>query len=81
LKLEAETVYEILYTNGPMPEKTPLPVNPFFVSRDLASNQIDSLEGNLFKGLSLLHDLLLCNNAIQTVPEDAFHGLPALQLL
>jgi len=56
-------------------------INLIFDSRDLASNQIDSLEGNPFKGLSLLHDLLLCHNTIQTVPEDAFHGLPALQLL
>jgi hypothetical protein len=71
----------IPHHHDPSPEKTPLSVNPLFVSRDLASNQIDSLEGNLFKGLSLLHDLLLCNNAIRTVPEDAFHGLPALQLL
>ncbi|KDR23756.1 Lutropin-choriogonadotropic hormone receptor [Zootermopsis nevadensis] len=48
---------------------------------DLASNQIDSLEGNPFKGLSLLHDLLLCNNVVRTVPKDAFHGLPSLQVL
>jgi hypothetical protein len=56
-------------------------INLILDSRDLASNKIDSLEGNPFRGLSLLHDLLLCHNAIQAVPEDAFHGLPAVQLL
>lgn len=48
---------------------------------DLASNNITSLEGRPFKGLAMLHDLLLSHNSISTLTQEAFHGLARLQVL
>lgn len=52
-----------------------------FLSRDLASNHITSIEGKSFKGMSQMHDLLLSHNNIQYIPQDAFFGLSKLQVL
>lgn len=49
--------------------------------RDLAGNQIDTLHEKPFAGLGQLHDLLLSYNEIETLPFDAFTGIPKLQLL
>ncbi|KAG8267745.1 protein-hormone receptor activity protein [Homalodisca vitripennis] len=54
---------------------------PKLKSLDLKSNRIVSLEGRMFQGLSLLHDLLLSHNLINAIPQDAFHGLEKLQVL
>ncbi|XP_076753852.1 G-protein coupled receptor rickets isoform X4 [Xylocopa sonorina] len=48
---------------------------------DLASNMISSLLHEPFKGLNMLHDLLLSNNKLQVIPSDAFTGLSRLQVL
>ncbi|XP_043596368.1 lutropin-choriogonadotropic hormone receptor isoform X4 [Bombus pyrosoma] len=48
---------------------------------DLASNVIPSLPDEPFKGLNMLHDLLLSNNKLQVIPSDAFVGLSRLQVL
>ncbi|CAL7952107.1 unnamed protein product [Xylocopa violacea] len=48
---------------------------------DLASNMISSLQHKPFKGLNMLHDLLLSNNKLQVIPSDAFTGLSKLQVL
>ncbi|XP_078050544.1 G-protein coupled receptor rickets isoform X2 [Augochlora pura] len=48
---------------------------------DLASNQITSLMDEPFRGLNLLHDLLLSNNRLRIVTGDMFVGLPKLQVL
>ncbi|XP_001605837.1 lutropin-choriogonadotropic hormone receptor [Nasonia vitripennis] len=48
---------------------------------DLASNLISSLEGKPFEGLGALHDLLIPNNLLESVPQDAFTGLTKLQVL
>ncbi|XP_073994058.1 G-protein coupled receptor rickets isoform X3 [Rhodnius prolixus] len=48
---------------------------------DLAGNKIKSLEGKLFQGLNLMHDLLLSKNEITKIPRDAFYGLSKLQVL
>ncbi|XP_076236661.1 G-protein coupled receptor rickets isoform X2 [Calliopsis andreniformis] len=48
---------------------------------DLASNQISTLLDEPFKGLGMLHDLLLSNNKLRLIPSDAFNGLPRLQVL
>lgn len=53
----------------------------FLFFRDLAGNKIDSLHGRPFVGLDKLHDLLLAQNEIFSIPEDAFYGLSRLQLL
>ncbi|XP_033326265.1 G-protein coupled receptor rickets isoform X2 [Megalopta genalis] len=48
---------------------------------DLASNQISSLMDEPFRGLSLLHDLLLSNNRLRIVSSESFVGLSKLQVL
>ncbi|XP_076663189.1 G-protein coupled receptor rickets isoform X2 [Andrena cerasifolii] len=48
---------------------------------DLASNQISSLLDEPFKGLEMLHDLLLSNNKLRIIPGDAFSSLSRLQVL
>ncbi|XP_020296720.1 lutropin-choriogonadotropic hormone receptor isoform X2 [Pseudomyrmex gracilis] len=48
---------------------------------DLASNMISALPDDAFKGLGMLHDLLLSNNNLQSISSDAFTGLPRLQVL
>ncbi|XP_012250578.2 lutropin-choriogonadotropic hormone receptor isoform X2 [Athalia rosae] len=48
---------------------------------DLTSNMISSLSGQPFKNLSALHDLLLSNNDLRSLPGDAFVGLLRLQVL
>ncbi|KAK9296571.1 hypothetical protein QLX08_009418 [Tetragonisca angustula] len=48
---------------------------------DLASNMIPSLPDESFKGLGMLHDLLLSNNKLQVIPSGAFTGLSRLQVL
>ncbi|XP_012142464.1 G-protein coupled receptor rickets isoform X2 [Megachile rotundata] len=48
---------------------------------DLATNMISSLLDEPFKGLNMLHDLLLSNNKLQVIPSDAFTGLSRLQVL
>ncbi|XP_058815263.1 follicle-stimulating hormone receptor-like [Topomyia yanbarensis] len=48
---------------------------------DLASNSISSLHGAPFSSLNQLHDLLLSNNEIESIPHDAFIGLFRLQVL
>ncbi|XP_043269827.1 follicle-stimulating hormone receptor isoform X2 [Venturia canescens] len=48
---------------------------------DLASNRITSLTGQPFANLRSLHDLLLSNNELRTIPRDAFVGLSRLQIL
>ncbi|XP_076223999.1 G-protein coupled receptor rickets isoform X3 [Nomia melanderi] len=48
---------------------------------DLASNQISSLLDEQFRGLNLLHDLLLSNNKLRVISSDTFVGLPRLQVL
>ncbi|XP_049278057.1 follicle-stimulating hormone receptor [Anopheles funestus] len=48
---------------------------------DLASNRISSLHGAPFSSLGQLHDLLLSNNEIESIPHDAFIGLIRLQVL
>ncbi|XP_050450459.1 lutropin-choriogonadotropic hormone receptor-like isoform X1 [Cataglyphis hispanica] len=48
---------------------------------DLASNMISMLPDDAFKGLNMLHDLLLSNNNLQSISSDAFTGLPRLQVL
>lgn len=53
----------------------------FWIFRDLAGNQIDTLHEKPFAGLGQLHDLLLSYNEIETLPFDAFTGIPKLQLL
>lgn len=52
-----------------------------FFFRDLASNMISTLSDDTFKGLNMLHDLLLSNNNLQSISSDAFTGLPRLQVL
>ena len=42
---------------------------------------ISSLSGKPFEGLGALHDLLLSNNNIPSIPQDAFSGLSRLQVL
>lgn len=49
--------------------------------RDLSGNQIVSVHGTPFRGLSALQDLLLSYNLIETLPFDAFAGLINVQLL
>ncbi|XP_037910640.1 leucine-rich repeat-containing G-protein coupled receptor 5 isoform X3 [Hermetia illucens] len=48
---------------------------------DLSNNRIDSLHGKPFQGLGQLHDLLVSYNLIETIPYDAFVGIPKLQVL
>ncbi|XP_050409436.1 leucine-rich repeat-containing G-protein coupled receptor 5-like, partial [Patella vulgata] len=48
---------------------------------NLGNNEITSLEGKPFKGLSELRDLTLGHNYIKYIPEDAFEGLVKLQYL
>ncbi|XP_058121217.1 follicle-stimulating hormone receptor [Anopheles ziemanni] len=48
---------------------------------DLASNRISTLHGAPFSSLGQLHDLLLSNNEIESIPQDAFIGLTRLQVL
>ncbi|XP_029045202.1 lutropin-choriogonadotropic hormone receptor isoform X2 [Osmia bicornis bicornis] len=48
---------------------------------DFASNMISSLLDEPFRGLNMLHDLLLSNNKLQVIPSDAFTGLSRLQVL
>ncbi|XP_076642926.1 G-protein coupled receptor rickets isoform X2 [Halictus rubicundus] len=48
---------------------------------DLASNRISSLMDEPFRGLNLLHDLLLSNNKLRIISSDSLAGLPRLQLL
>ncbi|XP_072757310.1 thyrotropin receptor isoform X2 [Anoplolepis gracilipes] len=48
---------------------------------DLASNMISVLPDDVFKGLNMLHDLLLSNNNLQSISSDAFIGLSRLQVL
>ncbi|XP_015603819.1 lutropin-choriogonadotropic hormone receptor isoform X2 [Cephus cinctus] len=48
---------------------------------DLASNLITSLDEQPFGSLRALHDLLLSNNNLRTIPRDAFTGLTRLQVL
>ncbi|XP_076279000.1 G-protein coupled receptor rickets isoform X1 [Lasioglossum baleicum] len=48
---------------------------------DLASNQISSLMDEPFRGLNLLHDLLLSNNKLRIISSDSLAGLTRLQLL
>ncbi|XP_031634672.1 leucine-rich repeat-containing G-protein coupled receptor 5-like isoform X2 [Contarinia nasturtii] len=48
---------------------------------DLSDNRITSIHETPFKGLGQLHDLLLSYNKIETIPKDAFDGVPRLQLL
>lgn len=47
----------------------------------MGSNYITSVEGNLFKGLDKLQDLMLPHNLISRIPKDAFEGLIKLQVL
>lgn len=49
--------------------------------RDMGSNFVTSLDGRLFEGLHKMHDLMLPNNFIVNVPNDAFEGLTQLQVL
>lgn len=51
------------------------------IFRDLASNMISTLPDDAFKGLNMLHDLLLSNNNLQSISSDAFSGLFRLQVL
>uniref|UniRef100_A0A182QEA2 G-protein coupled receptors family 1 profile domain-containing protein n=1 Tax=Anopheles farauti TaxID=69004 RepID=A0A182QEA2_9DIPT len=55
--------------------------SPRLRSLDLASNRISSLHGAPFSSLGQLHDLLLSNNEIESIPHDAFIGLARLQVL
>uniref|UniRef100_A0A182MV53 G-protein coupled receptors family 1 profile domain-containing protein n=1 Tax=Anopheles culicifacies TaxID=139723 RepID=A0A182MV53_9DIPT len=55
--------------------------SPRLRSLDLASNRISSLHGAPFSSLGQLHDLLLSNNEIESIPHDAFIGLVRLQVL
>ncbi|XP_046748582.1 lutropin-choriogonadotropic hormone receptor isoform X1 [Diprion similis] len=48
---------------------------------DLTSNMISSLSGQPFRNLSALHDLLLSNNNLRSLPGDGFDGLFKLQVL
>ncbi|XP_063702564.1 leucine-rich repeat-containing G-protein coupled receptor 5A [Culicoides brevitarsis] len=48
---------------------------------DFSGNQIESLHGHLFRGLEMVHDLLLSHNEIHSISEDAFSGLVRLQSL
>ncbi|XP_065072705.1 leucine-rich repeat-containing G-protein coupled receptor 5 isoform X2 [Ochlerotatus camptorhynchus] len=48
---------------------------------DLAGNSISSVHGAPFSSLGQLHDLLLSNNEIESIPYDAFVGLSRLQVL
>ncbi|XP_006623300.1 lutropin-choriogonadotropic hormone receptor isoform X2 [Apis dorsata] len=48
---------------------------------NLASNMILSFPNEPFKGLDMLHDLLLSDNKLQVIPGDAFTGLSRLQVL
>ncbi|KAG5888466.1 hypothetical protein JTB14_017697 [Gonioctena quinquepunctata] len=48
---------------------------------DLASNNIRSIDARPFRGMSLMHDLLLAHNQIQFIPNDAFFNLSKLQVL
>ncbi|XP_050497267.1 follicle-stimulating hormone receptor [Diabrotica virgifera virgifera] len=48
---------------------------------DLASNNIKDIEGRPFRGMYLMHDLLLAHNLIEYIPQDAFYNLSKLQVL
>ncbi|ESO97440.1 hypothetical protein LOTGIDRAFT_115178, partial [Lottia gigantea] len=48
---------------------------------NLGNNEITSLEGKPFEGLTELRDLTLGHNYIDYIPEDAFEGLINLQYL
>ncbi|XP_044016215.1 lutropin-choriogonadotropic hormone receptor isoform X2 [Aphidius gifuensis] len=48
---------------------------------DVGSNEISSLWGQPFLNQWNLHDLLLSNNNIRIIPQDAFTGLVRLQVL
>ncbi|KAG7197417.1 hypothetical protein KM043_013277 [Ampulex compressa] len=48
---------------------------------DLASNIINSITGKPFRGLAMLHDLLLSDNNLRSIPSNAFVGLSRLQVL
>lgn len=68
--------YKIVYTI----EIEVIKIN-FLFSRNLASNMILSFPNEPFKGLDMLHDLLLSDNKLQVIPGDAFTGLSRLQVL
>lgn len=48
---------------------------------DLSGNKIRSLDGQLFKDLGELHDLVLSHNEVVHLRRDTFTGLTGLQLL
>lgn len=48
---------------------------------DMGNNYIGSLDGQLFSELSNMLDLILPNNLITEIPEDAFKGLKELRVL
>jgi leucine-rich repeat-containing G protein-coupled receptor 6 len=48
---------------------------------NLASNRIVSLHNQPFHNLEQLHDLMMPNNQIESVPHDSFVGLKKLQTL
>ncbi len=49
--------------------------------RNLGNNELVTLEGKPFVGLTQLRDLTLSHNYIQYVPQEAFTGLIHLQYL